>query len=200
MFFHQHPGLFHGPGGSPNAWLSFTNQKMGAIASSLKIDLGTIITVQEVMTIRKLNWQALGQKATTHILGPRLFALADSVVTARWAYQYYLSITMNDYSVHFASKGVKGAAARQGVTRALAQARVVGYSPIVSAPAKTAAQATIRRQLIRRGATKLGLRALPVIGWGLLAYDVYTVSTRGELWGVKVYEEEDIIRYTTYEG
>lgn len=39
-----------------------------------------------------------------------------------------------------------------------------------------------------RLAGRLGLRAVPWIGWGLVAWDIYTLTTRGELWGVEVFD------------
>lgn len=35
---------------------------------------------------------------------------------------------------------------------------------------------------------RVGVRAVPWIGWGLVAYDIYTLTTRGELWGVEVFD------------
>ena len=41
-----------------------------------------------------------------------------------------------------------------------------------------------------RGAPRALTRAVPILGWALLAWDVYTVTTRGELWGVQIWSQE----------
>ena len=193
MFFHQNYSLFHGPGGGSTSWLSITNQITGDLAIRAGVSKTTVLTVQEFATIRRLNWQTISGKATMQLLGPRLFALADSVITARWAYQYYLSITMSNLAANFA-KGkatIKGGAALQLVQRGLTQTST-GAMGMTTVASRQAARRAIARRLVTRGVAKLGLRIIPYVGWGLLAWDVYTVSTRGELWGVKLYTEEEV--------
>lgn len=191
MFFHQNYSLFHGPGGGSDSWLSITNQITGDIAVRSGVSKQTVLEVQEFATIRRIAWQAIGSKATMQILTPRLFALADSIVTAAWAYQYYLGLTMNNLALHYGKRGAKGRAATAVVQRALLQTstHATGMTTVAT---QQAARRAIRRRLATRGLTKLGLRAIPYIGWGLLAWDVYTVTTRGELWGVKLYTEEEV--------
>jgi hypothetical protein len=191
MFFHQNRTLFHGPGGGSDSWLSITNQITGDLAVRAGVPKETVLTVQEFATIKKIAWQALASKATMQYLGPRLFALADSVVTARWAYQYYLSITMTNLSVNYGKRGIKGAAARALVQRSL-QSTSTGAMGMTTVATKRAARRAIIRRVATRGVTKLGLRVIPYVGWGLLAWDVYTVTTRGELWGVQLYTEEQV--------
>lgn len=191
MFFHQNRTLFHGPGGGSNSWLSITNQITGDLAVRAGVSKETVLTVQEFATIRTIAWQSLGAKASLQYLGPRLFALADSVITARWAYQYYLSITMTNLSVNYGKRGIKGAAARALVQRSL-QSTSTGAMGMTTVATKRAARRAIIKRVAARGVTKVGLRVIPYVGWGLLAWDVYTVSTRGELWGVKLYTEEEV--------
>jgi hypothetical protein len=49
--------------------------------------------------------------------------------------------------------------------------------------------------LFRVSQRKIGVRALsrfiPYVGWGLAAWDIYTIIFRGELWGVQIYEKVD---------
>ena len=59
--------------------------------------------------------------------------------------------------------------------------------------ARQQARRQIVRRLVTRGVAKAGFRIIPYVGWGLLAWDIYTVTTRGELWGVKLYTEEEVI-------
>jgi len=198
MYFHQNPTLFHGPGGSAHAWISMSNQANGDLAVRSGVPVSTVLLVQEITTIRKLNWQAISQKALSHIMVPRLVAIGDSVITARWAYMYYLSITMNDYAIHYGTKGIKGKAAAQGVQRALANTRAVGYSPMISPATQAGGRRAIRRRFALRAGAKVGLRIVPVVGYALLAYDIYTITTRGELWGVKIYEEEQYVHHYQY--
>ena len=41
----------------------------------------------------------------------------------------------------------------------------------------------------RKIASKTLTRFIPYVGWGLAAWDIYTVIFRGELWGVQIYEK-----------
>ena len=43
-----------------------------------------------------------------------------------------------------------------------------------------------KRALLRKAISKGVLRAVPFVGWGMLAYDAYTVVRHGTFWGVDV--------------
>lgn len=43
----------------------------------------------------------------------------------------------------------------------------------------------------RKIATRTLTRFIPYVGWGLAAWDIYTIIFRGELWGVQIYEKAD---------
>ena len=200
--FQQHSALFHGPGGLSTSWLSLNNQRNGEYARSLGVPSATIYQVQQFQTIRTLQWQAISAKATMQILGPRVFAIASTALTARWAYQFVLSVRMTNLTAGLASGGVKAAAATQaaqritaagGYTAATQAAQRItaagGYTAATQATRRTARR-QITKRLAVRGAASLGLKAIPIVGWGFLAYDIYTVAAHGELWGVKLYEEE----------
>jgi hypothetical protein len=186
--FYQNGSLFHGPGGGPGSWMSIQNQMMGDMAIRSGVSKTTVLTVQEFATVRKINWQAIKSKVASQLLGPRLFALADSVITARWALQFYYSVSLTNLTLAASKGGIKAAAAQQAILRVTA----AGGSTVAPTITRQAARAAIRRQIVKRGAVKLGLRAIPYVGWGLLAWDVYTITTRGELWGVKLYTEEEV--------
>lgn len=199
MFFHQHPGLFHGPGGSSHAWLSINNQVNGDLASRAGVSDKTILLVQETMTIRTIAWGVIGRKVTSYILLPRLAGLTSNVLMARWAYLTYLSYTMDNLVIQASAGGLKGKAANIGLQRAAAN---VGLSRQPARVIDPLAQRTARRQIARRTALRvgaqLGLRAVPIIGYGLLAYDIYTLSVHGELYGVQVWDKEPVTYYYTY--
>lgn len=184
--FEQHSALFHGPGGSPTSWLSLSNQRNGEYARSLGVPSATIYQVQQFQTIRTLQWQAITAKATMQILGPRVFSIASTALTARWAYQFVLSVRMTNLTAGLASGGVKAAAATQAAQRITASG---GYTAATLASRRTARR-QITKRLAVRAAAQIGLKAIPIVGWGFLAYDIYTVAAHGELWGVKLYEEE----------
>lgn len=191
MYFSQNRALFHGPGGGSTSWLSITNQITGNLAVRAGVPKSTVLTVQEFATIRRLNWQTISGKATLQILTPRLAALAANVVTARWAYQYYLSITMTNLAANYGKRGIKGAAARDLVQRGLTRTST-GMMGMTTVTTQRAARRAILRRVVVRGLSRGAFRVIPYVGWGLLAWDVYTVSTRGELWGVKLYTEEEV--------
>ena len=191
MYFQQNRSLFHGPGGSSLSWLSITNQITGDIAVRAGVSKETVLTVQEFATIRKLNWQVINSKATVQFLIPRLSALAVNVITARWAYQYYMSVTMSNYVIHYGGKGLKARAARDLVQRGLTRTST-GMMGMTTVATKRAARRAIIKRVAIRAVARTPLRVIPYIGWGLLAWDVYTVTTRGELWGVKLYTEEEV--------
>ena len=184
--FEQHTALFHGPGGSPTSWLSLSNQRNGEYARSLGVPSATIYQVQQFQTIRTLQWQAISAKAVSQILGPRIFSVASTALTARWAYQFALSVRMTNLTAGLAAGGVKAQAAVQAAQRITAAG---GYTAATQATRRTARR-QITKRIAVRGAAKLGLSVIPIVGWGFLAYDIYTVAAHGELWGVKLYEEE----------
>lgn len=199
MFFHQHPGLFHGPGGSSHAWLSINNQVNGDLAARAGVPDKTILLVQTVTTTRSLAWGVIGRKALSHVLLPKLAGLTGNVLMARWAYLTYLSYTMDNLAIQASAGGLKGRAANIGLQRAAAN---VGLSRQPARVIDPLAQRTARRQIARRTAlrvgSQLGLRAIPIIGYGILAYDIYTLTAHGELMGVKIYESEEYVHHYSY--
>lgn len=163
------------------------------------VPLETILLVQETTTIRKLAWGVIGRKVTSYILLPRLAGLTSNALIARWAYLTYLSYTMDNLLIHASAGGLKGRAATIGLQRAAAN---VGLSRAPARLIDPAASALARRQIARRTAlrvsSQIGLRAIPIVGYGLLAYDIYTLTAHGELMGVKIYEEEQYVHHYQY--
>lgn len=199
MFFHQHPGLFHGPGGQPGSWFSIQNQINGDLMYRSGVPETVILTVQETTTIRKLAWGVIGRKVASYILLPKIASLTSNILIARWAYLSYLSYTLDNLTIHAASGGLKGRAANIGLQRAAAN---VGLSRAPARLIDPAASRLARRQIARRTALRagatLGLRAVPIVGYGILAYDIYTLTAHGELMGVKIYESEEYVHHYSY--
>ncbi len=54
---------------------------------------------------------------------------------------------------------------------------------------KAADRAAIRFATVFRLTGRVGGRLIPYVGTALIAYDVYTLTTRGEIWGVEVFEQ-----------
>ena len=197
--FAQNHTLFHGPGGSPYAWLSMTNQINGDAAKRAGISESTILTVQHTSVIRTLAWQVIGRKALSYIVVPKLSSLAANVLYARWAYITYLSYTMDNVAIRSATGGMKGKAATIALERAAANITVRQTTVKLADPAAQAiARRRIRRRIALRAGAQLGLRAVPIIGYGLLAYDIYTLTAHGELMGVKIYESEEYVHHYSY--
>ena len=193
--FYQNKSLFHGPGGSDAAWLSINNQSNGGMARLVGVNKNTILVAQEYMTIRRLTWSNFNSVPIGQILGPLSFRLAEFGLMARWIQIEYYARTMG---VAGASAG-KYSAKRYGSIIA-AQRLGLQYTQ-TSLSAASAAGVTSRRQarrqivkrLAKRGIARVGVRAIPILGWGFLAYDIYTVSFKGELWGVSLWTEEEVI-------
>ena len=199
MFFHQHPGLFHGPGGTGHAWLSINNQVNGDLAARAGVPNSTILLVQETTTIRKIAWGTIGRRVTSTILLPKLAGLTSNVLLLRWSYLTYLSYTMDNLVIQASAGGLKGRAANIGLQRAAAN---VGLSRAPARVIDPLASRTARRQIAKRTAlrvgSQLGLRAVPIIGYGVLAYDIYTLTAHGELAGIKIYESEEYVHHYSY--
>ena len=54
---------------------------------------------------------------------------------------------------------------------------------------REAAEAAMFRVLMRKAPVRIVSRVVPYVGWGLAAWDIFTITTRGELWGVQIYEK-----------
>ena len=190
--FYQNSGLFHGPGGSDAAWLSINNQVNGERANAAGVRTNTILVAQNYMTIRRMTWSNFNSIPIGQILGPLSFRLAELGLIARWIQIEYYARTLGVSGMTAGKRSAK----RYGAI--IASQRLGLQYTQTSLSAASAAGVTSRRQakraiakrIAKRGLVRVGLRAIPVVGWGFLAYDVFTVTTRGELWGVKLYEEE----------
>jgi len=56
---------------------------------------------------------------------------------------------------------------------------------------KEAVEFGVYRVLARKAPVRVISRVVPYVGWGLAAWDIYTITFRGELWGVQIYEKNE---------
>lgn len=162
--------LFYGPGSGPAnspAWLSFQNQfrtetaLQAGVAESVVNDL----LILQIGDQRRLNFNGLTK------------AYAQRQVKRR--VKAYTAIVAFRYGIPFVGRQILNHprfAVSRGVTRV------------------TATDIGIYA-LFRTSQKKVGVRLLsrfiPYLGWGLAAWDIYTIIFRGELWGVQIYEKAD---------
>lgn len=190
--FYQNSGLFHGPGGSDAAWLSINNQVNGEIANTAGVRTNTILVAQNYMTVRRLAWSNFNSVPIGQILGPLSFRLAELGLLARWIQIEYYARTLGVSGMTAGKRSAKRyggiiAAQRLGLQYTQTSLSAASAAGVTS---RRQARRAITKRLVKRGAVRLGARAIPILGWGFLGYDVYTVTVKGELWGVKLYEEE----------
>lgn len=190
--FMQNTGLFHGPGGSDSSWLSLNNQVRGELASNAGVRTNDILVAQNYMTIRRLTWSNFNSIPIGQILGPLSFRLAELGLIARWIQIEYYARTFGvagSTAGRYSAKryGAQIAAQRLGLQYTQTSLSAASAAGVTS---RRQARRAITKRLVKRGLVRVGARAIPVLGWGFLAYDVFTVTVHGELWGVKLYEEE----------
>tara|TARA_Y100000004_G_scaffold187399_1_gene240145 strand:- start:579 stop:1061 length:483 start_codon:yes stop_codon:yes gene_type:complete len=158
--------LFYGPGGGETVdWQRFQLELYVDQAERLGVPESAIqeSLVLNVGRYGRFNFDGLTQ------------AYAQRQVKRRVkAYSLILAI---QYGIPFVGRQVLNLprfAAAKGVTRVTATD--VGVMAIF-------------RLSQRKLATRTLTRFIPYVGWGLAAWDIYTVIFRGELWGVQIYEK-----------
>lgn len=162
--------LFYGPGSGPAnspAWLSFQNQFRTELALEAGVSEKVVhnALVLQVGDRHRLNFNGLGRAYGERQVKRRIKA--------------YSAILAFQYGVPFVGRQILSLprfSAAAGVTRVTAtDVGVYG--------------------LFRLSQRKVGVRVLsrfiPYVGWGLAAWDIYTIIFRGELWGVQIYEKVD---------
>lgn len=192
--FYQNKSLFHGPGGSDASWLSINNQSNGDTAKSSGVDSNTILVAQEYMTIRRLSWSNFNSVPIGQILGPLSFRLAELGLIARWIQIEYYARTMGVAGMtagRYSAKryGAIIATQRLGLQYTQTSISAARAGGVMS---RRQARKQIVKRVAKRGIVRLGIRAVPVLGWGFLLYDIYTVTFKGELWGVSLWTEEEV--------
>lgn len=193
--FYQNRSLFHGPGGSDAAWLSINNQTNGERARTTGVSSNTILVAQNYMTIRKLAWSNFNSIPIGQILGPLSFRLAELGLLARWIQIEYYARTMGVAGMtagKYSAKRYGGIIAAQRLGLQYTQTSMSAASA-AGVTSRRQARRQITKRLAKRGLVRVGIRAIPVLGWGFLAYDIYTVTFKGELWGVSLWTEEEVV-------
>ena len=158
--------LFYGPGGGEFVdWQRFQLELYVDQAERLGIDQKTIEAslVLNVGNFGRFNFDGLTK------------AYAERQVKRRIkAYGVILAIQLGIPFVGRSVLNLPRFAAAKGVTRVTATD--VGIMAIF-------------RLSQKKLATRFLTRFIPYVGWGLAAWDVYTIIFRGELWGVQIYEK-----------
>lgn len=154
--------MFYGPGnGDGLDWVSFTNQIRGDQARRLGVPADVIRDAQLEAVGRRFNWEAIGQQLLEEKIQRQLRIRAIGYALAAAPMIGQAIIARLPSSVWAAKVGSKKAVKRWAVARALTS----------------------------RAPRRLFVRVIPYVGWAMVAYDVYTVTFKGELWGVQLWSE-----------
>ena len=152
--------LFYGPGTSLD-WVGFSNQIRGQQARDLGVPANVIREAQIQAVGQKFNFAGLSHAFVDEKLRRRIQITAVLYATAAIPWLTRAVLARLPSSVGAGAVGSRAAIFRAGTIRALS----------------------------RRGLSRLALRVIPYIGWIAIGYDIYTVVTRGELWGVPIFTE-----------
>ena len=154
--------LFYGPGnGDGLDWVGFTNQLRGDQASRMGVPAAVIREAQIEAVGRRLNWSGIGEAFLEEKVRRRAQVSAAIYTLAGATWLTRVAIARLPSSVWAAKVGTKKAVTRYAVSRAL----------------------------LSRAPRRLIVRVIPYVGWAMLAYDAYTVTFKGELWGVPLWTE-----------
>ena len=168
--------LFHGPGNGEAGigWQAFQAQYRAEAA----LDVGVPAkVVNDYLVIPlgdhgRLNFHGLTR------------AYAERQVKRR--IKAYTAILTLQYGIPFVTR--QAAWIRYNTTyRALDEA--VGGAVFRKVSTREAAEYSVARLLMRKAPRRVLTRVVPYVGWGLAAWDIYTIVFRGELWGVQIYEK-----------
>jgi len=168
--------LFYGPGGGDFVdWQAF--QTMGMVDDALALGISE-------KTIRNYLVIPLGHRGQLNFHGLTR-AYAERQVKRRL--KAYTAILTLQYGIPFATHHL----AWVRYQRAYAALDVAAGGAVRRIAAKEAAEAAVFRVLARKAPVRVLSRVVPYVGWGLAAWDVYTITFRGELWGVQIYEKNE---------
>lgn len=101
-------------------------------------------------------------------------------------------INWQELAQAYTEKKVRSRFVGYGIVSLVVGARLGGRALIAALPSAAAGstrlgfgwRAVNAARFVGRGAT----RAIPWVGWAMVGWDIYTLTTRGELWGVKVFK------------
>lgn len=154
--------LFYGPGnGDTLDWISFQNQVNGDRARALDVPADVIQAAQLEAVGRRFNWDGISKQLLEEKIQRhlRIRAIGYALAAAPMVGKAILARVPS--SVWAAKVGSKKAVTRYAVGRAL----------------------------VSRAPRRLFVRVVPYVGWAMIAYDLYTVTFKGELWGVQLWSE-----------
>lgn len=156
--------LFYGPGnGDTLDWVSFQNQLRGEQARSLGVPADVIQAAQIELAFSHFNWDAITKQLLEEKIRRHLTIRAVGYALAVAPLVGQAIISRLPASVWAAKVGSKQAVKRYAITRAL----------------------------VSRAPRRLFVRVIPWVGWAMVAYDIYTFTVKGEVWGVQIYEKND---------
>lgn len=167
--------LFHGPGNGEAGinWMAFQSQYRANLAISAGVPEKR---VRDYLVIPLGDHGRLNFSGLTRAYAERQVKRRIKAYTALLTLQYGIPfVTRQAAWLRYQAKYAALDAAAGGAVRRIA--------------AKEATEAAIGRLLIRRAPTRVVSRFIPYVGWGLAAWDIYTITFRGELWGVQIYEK-----------
>ena len=167
--------MFYGPGGGEAGidWIAFQSQHRAQIA----IEAGVPDReVRDYLVIPIGSHGQLNFHGLTRAYAERQVKRRIKAYTALLTLQYGIPFVTRQaawmrYQAKYAAlDAAAGAALRKYGTR-----EVVEYG--------------VARALVKKAPTRVISRFIPYVGWGLAAWDIYTITFRGELWGVQIYEK-----------
>lgn len=169
--------LFHGPGNGEAGigWKAFQAQHRANQA--LEVGVPTSV-VNDYLVIPLGEYGRLNFHGLTR-------AYAERQVKRR--IKAYTAILTLQYGIPFVTRQVAWLRYNQ-TYRALDEAAMAA-GLVRTAGKREAVEYGVARLLMRRAPTRLLSRVVPYVGWGLAAWDIYTIVFRGELWGVQIYEK-----------
>ncbi|WP_438995708.1 hypothetical protein [Poseidonia sp.] len=167
--------MFYGPGNGEAGinWTVF----QGQYQTELAIEAGIS---QE--TIRNYLVIPLGDRGRLNFSGLTR-AYAERQVRRR--IKAYTAIITLQYGVPFVTRQI----AWMRYQRAYAPLDIAAKGAARKIATKEAIEFGAFRLLARRAPVRVISRVVPYVGWGLAAWDIYTITFRGELWGVQIYEK-----------
>lgn len=167
--------LFYGPGNGEAGinWKVFQGQYQADLAIGAGVPESTVrnLLIVPLGDYGRLNFSGLTKAYATRQVKRRIKA--------------YTAILTLQYGIPFVTRQVAWLR-YQSAYQAL---DVAAGGAVRRIATKEAAEAAVFRVLARKAPVRVISRVVPYVGWGLAAWDIYTITFRGELWGVQVYEK-----------
>lgn len=169
------PVLFYGPGGGEAGidWIAFQSQHRAEIAIQAGVPKRV---VRDYLVIPLGSHGQLNFHGLTRAYAERQVKRRIKAYTALLTLQYGIPfVTRQAAWMRYQTKYAALDAAAGAAFRKKGAQEAVEYA--------------VARALIKKAPTRVVSRFIPYVGWGLAAWDIYTITFRGELWGVQIYEK-----------